>query len=120
MTDFLDWVELQADVSDLISGFGLVTHRIFTVGTYDPATGTASTTTADSARRGAVLDFGAGQTLCRGTLIQQGDKRLLLDAVIPVAMQDHFVVDGAEYVVVSIGETKPAGTPVLYDLHVRG
>lgn len=119
MADFLDWAELQADVADTISGFGLVTQRAYTVGAYDPSTGEATTTTADSTRRGVVLDFGAGQTLCRGTLIQQGDKRLLLDATSAVAMQDHFIVSGVEYAVVSIGETNPAGTPLLYDLHVK-
>ncbi|MDD5385351.1 MAG: hypothetical protein PHG89_10790 [Gallionella sp.] len=119
MSDFLDWAELQADVADTISGFGLVTQRAYTVGAYDPATGEATTSTADSTRRGVVLDFGAGQTLCRGTLIQQGDKRLLLDAVAPVNMQDHFIVNSVEYVVVSIGEINPAGTCVLYDIHLK-
>jgi len=119
MTDFLDWAELQADVADTISGFGLVTQRSYTVGAYDPATGEATTSTADSTRKGVVLDFAAGQSLVRGTLVQSGDKRLLLDAVAAVAMQDHFIVSGVEYVVVSIGEINPAGTPLLYDLHVK-
>lgn len=119
MSDFFDWTELQAEVLDVIAGFGLVTQRAYTIGTYDPATGEATTTSTDSLRRGIILDFGAGQTLCRGTLIQGGDKRLLLDGTSAVLMQDHFIINAVEYVVVSIGEINLAGTPLLYDLHVK-
>ena len=35
------------------------------------------------------------------------------------APTDRVTVDGETYGIVSIGKTSPAGTPVLYDLHLR-
>ena len=96
-----------------------VTRRTYTTGAYDPATGMASSTTADTTRKGVILDFGSGKTLERGTLIQIGDKRLLLDAEGVVLPDDHFIIGGVEYAIVSIGEVNPAGICVLYDLHLR-
>jgi len=111
----------SADTSlRLLTKYGQnVTRRSYTIGTYDPATGSNSNVTVDTTRKGALLDFGAGQTLERGTLIQGGDKRLLLDSASAPGPQDHFIVGGIEYVIVSIGEVNPAGTPILYDIHLR-
>lgn len=95
-----------------------ITRRSYTTGTYDPTTGSVTPTTADTTRIGVCVDFGNGQTLERGTLIQHGDKRLLLDASAPVTLQDHFLVNGIEYTVVSIGEPV-AGASILYDIHLR-
>lgn len=96
-----------------------VTRRAYTTGTYDTNTGQTSTTYTDTTRKAVILDFGAGATLVRGTLIQGGDKRMLLDAVgAAPAPQDHFIIGSVEYVVVSVGEINPAGTPILYDLHL--
>lgn len=115
-----DYSSLSDLAVELIGEFGgTVTQTTYTVGTYDPATGANSVSTATTDRYGAVFDFGAGKTTERGTLIQVGDKRLLLDPVLDVAQQDHFIVDSAEYTIISIGEVKPAGTRILYDIHLR-
>lgn len=116
-----DYAEIAADTLETLTEFGRdVTRKSFTSGVYDPATGLVTPTTADTTRKGALFDFGAGQTLERGTLIQSGDKRLLVDATATVSPQDHFVVGGVEYVIVSIGSIEPAGVAVLFDLHLRG
>lgn len=96
-----------------------VTQRTYTQGTYTLGTGTAAPVTADVTRKGVVLDFGSGKTMERGSLIQVGDKRLLLDATATVSPQDHFIIGSDEYTIVSVGEVNPAGTPVLYDIHLR-
>lgn len=115
-----DYAELATLSTDLLTEFGqTVTRRSYTAGTYNPATGTATTTTADTSRIGAIFDFPPGKTAERGTLIQAGDKQLYLDPSAAVALQDHFIVSGVEYVIVSVGEVNPAGTRVLYDLHLR-
>lgn len=115
-----NYSEAVTSALETLTEFGSdVTRKSFTAGTYDPATGSVTPTTADTMRKGALFDFGAGQTLERGTLIQGGDKHLLVDATAQVALQDHFIVGGVEYVIVSIGEIAPAGTVVLYDLHLR-
>lgn len=115
-----NYAEVAAISLETLTEFGQdVTRRAYSQGTYDPATGLVTPTTADTTRKGVLFDFGAGQTLERGTLIQGGDKRLLLDASAAVSMQDHFIVGGAEYIIVSLGEINPAGTVVLYDIHLR-
>lgn len=96
-----------------------VTRRSYTTGTYDPAAGSVSAATADTTRKGVTFDYGVGGQYVRGQLIQNGDKRLLLDASATVELQDHFIIGGVEWTVVSLGEINPAGTVVLYDLHIR-
>lgn len=117
-----------ADVSlDLLTEFGqAVTRRAVTIGSYDPATGSAATATADTTRRGAIFDIGGSDTqpssggqFLRGSLVQVGDRRLLIDAEASVNPQDRMIVSGVEYCIISVGVVAPAGTAVLYDLHVR-
>lgn len=116
----IDYASIAANALAALTDAGQdVTLRTYTAGTYDPATGTATPTTADTTRKGVIFDFGGGATLERGTLIQVGDKRLLLDAEASVSQQDHFVIGGVDYSIVSIGEVNPAGTCVLYDIHLR-
>lgn len=116
----IDYVAIAASSLTALTDAGQdVTRRTYTTGAYDPATGTAAATTADTTRKGVLLDFGSGKTLERGTLIQIGDKRLLLDAEATVSQDDHFIIGGVDYSIVSVGEVNPAGTPVLYDIHLR-
>lgn len=116
-----DYAAAAADALETLAEFGApVTRRAVTTGAYDPATGAASVTTADTVRTGVFFDFKAGAQYERGQLIQVGDKRLLLDASATVALADRFV-DGAgvEWSIVSLGSIAPAGVAVLYDIHVR-
>lgn len=111
--------DLAAESLAMLTDFGRdVTWQSFTAGTYDPATGGATPSSTSATRKGAVFDFGAGQTMMRGSLIQAGDKRLFLDATAPVSVQDQCTIAGDVYAVVSVGEVNPAGTPVLYDIHL--
>lgn len=116
----IDYANIAANALAALTDAGQdVTRRAYAAGAYDPATGAASITTTDTTRKGVIFDFGAGKTLERGALIQIGDKRLLLDATATATMTDHFIVGSDDYSVVSIGEVNPAGTPVLYDIHLR-
>lgn len=113
-----------ATARKLLTKFGrTVTRRTYTAGAYDPATGTSTPTTADTSRIGALFDYNdktsQGQQYVRGTLVIAGDKQLLLDAEGAAAATDHYIVGSAEYTVVSMAEINPAGTPVMYDLHLR-
>ena len=113
-----DYASVATTATDLLTEFGqTVTRRTYTPGAY--SNGAVTNTTADTSRIGALFDFGGGKTQERGTLIQGGDKRLLLDATGAVDAKDHYVVNSVEYVVVSVGEVGPAGTNVLHDLHLR-
>ena len=115
-----NYTALAAQTVAILTTYGQpLTRRSYTLGVYDPATGAAATTTTDTKRTGVLLDFGVGVTLERGNLVQATDKRLLLEATAVVEPQDHFIVGGIVYTIVSVGEVNPAGTRVLYDLHVR-
>lgn len=104
----------------MLSQFGqTVKRREFISGAYDPATGEAVQTITETDRTGALFDFGAGVTSVRGQLVETTDKRLLLDSTGPVLITDHFLINGTEYTVVTLGEVSPAGTTVIYDLHIR-
>lgn len=105
----------------LLTKFGQdVTRQAFTLtDSGDNYGGPSTAVQADTTRKGALFDFAAGQTFERGTLILANDKRLLLDAEGAVTMTDRYVVGSDTYSVVSIGEINPAGTAVLYDLHLR-
>ncbi len=109
----MNYAQSAALALKLLTQFGQdVTRRSYTAGTSSP-------TTADTTRKGAIFDFRNGKTVERGTLIQVGDKQLYVDADDEINQQDHFIVGGVEYVIVSVGEVNPAGTRVLYDLHLR-
>lgn len=116
-----NYAKSAASALRLLTKFGAdVTRRSYTTGTYDPATGGASVTTADTTRKGAFFDFDGGAQYVRGQLVQGGDKQLLLDASATVELQDHFIdAAGVEWTIVSLGSVAPAGTVVLYDIHVR-
>lgn len=115
-----DYADTAALAVEALTEFGApIVRRVTTAPVYSPATGAASAVQSDLARVGAIFDYGAGQTQVRGQLVQVSDKRLLVDPTAEVLMTDVFVVNGTTYTVVSIGEINPAGTRVLYDLHVR-
>lgn len=115
-----DYATLTATSLQLLTEFGqTVTRRSYTVGSYDPATGANSVSTADTSRKGVIFAIGKGVTVLGGNLVQAGDMRLLVDAEAAINLQDHFVVGGVEYVIVGMDAVSPAGTIVLHDLHVR-
>lgn len=97
----------------------VVTLRRVTPGTYDPATGAVSNTTSDVSRYGVVFDYSDGLSNMAGTIIQQGDKRLLMEAGTIPDMNDVVLVGGVQYGIAGIKEVNPAGTVVLYDIQLR-
>ena len=100
-----------------------VTLRALTPGAYDTATSTVTETATDETRKAAFFDFhriNYGQTLRDGSLIQQGDRQCLLDAIGAAPTLSSRIIDGAtDYGIVDIKEINPAGTPILYDMLVR-
>lgn len=118
----MNYQRLATTASRLLAKHGRnITLRRTSAGTYDPATGTASSTTSDQTLKGALFDFGKGVTTVRGTLVEAGDKELYVEArtgVVP-ATRDTVIVGADTYSVVSVGEINPAGTPVVYSAHLR-
>lgn len=117
-----NYARTAATSARLLAKFGRdVTLRNYSTTTvaYDPSTGTMAPTTSDSTRKGALLDFAAGQVNGPGGLVQQGDKKLLMEPGTVPALEDRVLVGTDEYVIKGISEVNPAGTPVIYELHLR-
>jgi len=115
-----DYAGAAASATRLLNKFGqAITRTTYTAGTFDQSTQTVSPSTASAPRIGAVFDIGGNRTTIRGTLVQVGDKELYLDPSASVALTDHYTIGGIEYTVLSFEEISPAGTAVLYILHLR-
>jgi len=109
-------------VDDALSQYGqLVTLTHKATGIYDPATGTAATTTATEIGRGVVKEYN-GLNQIDGTLVLQGDKKLLLSPVGITApkIDDTVIANGITFVIKNIKSLNPAGTVVMYECQVRG
>lgn len=109
-------------VDDALSQYGqLVTLTHKTVGVYDPSTGTAATTTATEIGRGVVKEYNGFDQIA-GTLILQGDKKLLLSPVGITApkIDDTVIANGITFVIKNIKSNNPAGTVVSYECQLRG
>ena len=118
---------MQKTSNRLLIGKGqavTITHVV--PGTYDPATGGVTNTETTQKGTGAVVDWNANQI--DGTLIQAGDKQLLLSplntagAALTAPVLGDTVTDAASVVYTLVAPLKtvsPAGTPVLYDCNMR-
>lgn len=118
----MDYAATQAKAAKVLAKFGgasYVTHRAYTVGTYNPTTGTNTNTYTDASVSAVVLPFAAGQTMINGTLILAKDQRLLVDPTITISQQDSFIIDGENWIIASMSDINPAGVNLLYDLHIR-
>lgn len=72
--------------------------------------------TTDTAINGVVVDYSLFEI--DGTVIQQGDKRILVGAAVmpTVAMK---LVDGVEMSIVNVKEIKPGDTVIAYEVQAR-
>ena len=117
---------MQAIADSAMSQYGqLVTLIHKTVGAYDPATGTAVTTSTSEIGRGVVFDYSRtkdGLSQADGTLIFQGDKKLLLSPVGITAprLDDIVLANGITFVIKNIKSMNPAGTVVMYECQLGG
>lgn len=112
---------LAATALQLLIKFGQpVIRSEISISAYDPTTSSAVKTATETTRIGVLLEYPPGTFHSDGTLVQKGDKRLLLDAAGPIALTDLFLISGKTYTVATISELSPAGVVVLYDLRVQG
>jgi hypothetical protein len=118
----MNYTRLAATAKKLLAKHGRdVTLHSEALPVYDAATGVATVTPTDTVVKAAIFDFAKGVTTVRGTLVQMGDKEIFMEAKSGVtpSVRDTVTVDVDIFTVVSVGEINPAGTPVLYQLHVR-
>jgi hypothetical protein len=121
-----DYTKPAATALKLLTKFGRsVTLRKQTAGAYDPATSGATVTNTDYTGTGALFDFNErilGTQFENGTSVQMGDKYLLLASsgitVAPVP-NDLLIFGSDTWTVLNVKIIAPAGTAVLYELHLR-
>lgn len=116
MSFYADMAEVAAD---LLAEFGAaVTLRRVSGGTFSAVTGTASgESSSDITSTGVIKPFRAD--LIDGTRIQQGDKVLILDDSQVPALTDKVLIGTAAWNILDIDTVSPAGTPLVYFVHIR-
>ncbi|MGO3563729.1 hypothetical protein SAMN04490192_3406 [Pseudomonas lundensis] len=125
MSAFYD--RMAATALRLIERFGLTaTLSEVTPGEYDPVTG-VETGGATLTQTGQLIlleytSAEAGIINASGSLVQQGDKKIMLAAkglAWPPTLTTTILADGQTWTIVNVKSTNPAGTPLVYELHGR-
>ena len=116
--------ERMADTAlRLISQYGqMMTLREITPGAYDPDTGETSPDAATETSVAGVLIEYTGQERQNNSLIQQGDKKVLMPAkgLAKPSLNSKVLIQSELWTIVPpLKVMNPAGTPLVYELQVR-
>ena len=111
---------LRKVASKLMAKFGgVATIRRITMGAYDPVTGTAAETTADTIVRGVLEDVNVREV---NDLIQAGDKRLTIAAAdvanAPITA-DKVLIASVVHQIIKATTTEQDNTAITYELILR-
>lgn len=124
MSQFYD--RMASTALRLIERFGqTVTLRDIVPGEYDPVTGSQTPDVeVDQPAQAILQDYAlqqSGMSYADGTVIKQGDKKILVAAqgLTPPQLTTAVIADGATWTIVNIKEINPAGTPLVYELQGR-
>ena len=111
---------LRKVASKLMAKFGgVATIRRVTPGVYNPTTGTASETTADTAVRGVLEDVNVREV---NDLIQSGDKRLTVAAADVAAVPstaDRVLIGGITHQIIRVTTIEQDNTAITHELILR-
>lgn len=111
---------LRKVASKVIAKFGgEVTIRRITAGVYNPTTGTASETIADTELRGVVEDVNVREV---NDLIQSGDKRLTVAAADVAAVPstaDRVLISGVTHQIIRVTTVEQDNEPITHELILR-
>lgn len=111
---------LRKVASKLMAKFGgSATIRRVTPGVYNPSTGTASETTADTAVRGVLEDVNLREV---DDLVQAGDKRLLIaaaDIANAPTTADEVLIGAVVHQVITVRTIEQDNTAITYELILR-
>lgn len=110
----------KATTHRILSLYGqLVTLKHSEPGVYDPETGTVGTVV--TSQTAVAVEQSYLQRDIDGTVVQQGDKKLLLTATNLSApmVGDSCTVQGVIYAIKNVSCLSPDGTAILYELQLR-
>lgn len=110
---------LKQTASKLLTNYGQsVTFSREVSSGFDPVTGQDTTTTETFSGYGAAFDY--NQSEIDDSIIQQGDIRLMVQAVDTKPQSgDACSVNGTDYRVMSVMDQSPGGTSVYYEVQLR-
>ena len=133
MSQFYD--RIASTALRLIERFGqTIILRDTVPGEYDPVTGGQTPDVEVNQPAQAILqDYAlqqSGMTYAEGTVIKQGDKKILVAAmttddngqqvqITPPQLTTKVLADGETLTIVNVKEINPAGTPLVYELQGR-
>jgi hypothetical protein len=111
---------LRKVASKLMAKFGgVATIRRVTPGVYNPTTGTATESIADTPVRGVLEDVSVREV---NDLIQSGDKRLTIaaaDVTTSPATADRVLIGGVTHQVIRVTTVEQDNTPITHELILR-
>ncbi len=124
MSQFYD--RMASTALRLIEQFGQeITLRDTVPGEYDPVTGSQTPDVeVDQPAQAILQDYAlqqSGMSYAEGTVIKQGDKKILVAAqgITPPTLTTTVLADGDTWTIVNIKQINPAGTPLVYELQGR-
>lgn len=124
MSQFYD--RMASTALRLIEQFGQpITLRDTVPGEYDPVSGAQTPDVeVDQPAQAILQDYAlqqSGMSYAEGTVIKQGDKKILVAAqgLTPPQLTTTVIADGATWTIVNIKQINPAGTPLVYELQGR-
>jgi hypothetical protein len=94
-----------------------ITVDQISTGSYNPLSGTQTTTKTSSTAIGALFNHKAKDV--DESLIMSGDKRLIMDSSINIKTDDLVLAGGIIYTVVAVSELKPSDTRILWICNLR-
>jgi hypothetical protein len=110
---------LATTARNLLAKYGQVISITRKAGnTYDPVTGiTTAGTATDYLPKGILKQYKSH--LIDGTRILATDRELVIDDTVEPLMTDTIKISGESWTPIIIGESNPAGTPLVYKIQVR-
>ncbi len=111
--------DLATTAKELLAEFGQVITITRKAGnTYDPVTGiTTAGTATDYLPKGILKQYKSH--LIDGTRILATDRELVIDDTVEPMMTDTITIGGESWTPIILGESNPAGTPLVYKIQVR-
>lgn len=117
----MDYNRLAETAKRLLAEYGAdqVLQRV-TVGAYNPATGTATTTTSNVTVSAAAFPV-KGDMNVNGTSIITGDQYALISGVdvASVSVNDLLVLNGVTWHVIAVLTTMPSDVAVVHKVYIR-
>jgi len=114
---------LATTAARLLAQFGQDVEIIrVTQGDYSPDDGIAAAPEIGQVFKGAVFDVQAGVKEIRGQLVQADDKEMILESTAQPKAADKVkvpAIGGSVYAILSVDTLAPAGTAVIYKVHLR-